>query len=146
MHPSISCQSSTKVNSDECINDRKTSHISHVARPFGVHSFLWLARWLLLCTELETARGTLGQPRSFGGRLGVFVMSLWQCWFIQLDWLDSKLQPFLDQYADAKQHCDHASPKMAFQFARAAIWNLSRHSHRNLDKEGTIINTARMRS
>ena len=45
-----------------------------------------------------------------------------------------------------KQHCDHASPKIAFQFARTATWNLSRHDHRNLDKEGTIINTARMRS
>ena len=73
-------------------------------------------------------------------------MSLWQCWFIQFDLLDSKLQPFHDHYADAKQHCDHASPKIAFQFARAATWNLSRHGHRNLDKEGTIINTARMRS
>ena len=48
---------------------------------------------------LETARGTLGQPRSFIGRLGVFVMSLWQCWFIQFDLLDSKLQPFHDHYA-----------------------------------------------
>ena len=95
---------------------------------------------------LETAQGTLGQPRSFIGRLGVFVMSLWQCWLIQFDLLDSKLRPFHDQYADAKQHCDHANPKIAFQFARAAIWNLSRHGHRNLDKESTIINTARMRS
>ena len=82
---------------------------------------------------LETARGTLGQPRSFIGRLGVFVMSLWQCWFIQFNLLDSKLQPFHDHYADAKQHCDHASPKIAFQFARAATWNLSRHGHRNLE-------------
>ena len=73
-------------------------------------------------------------------------MYLWQCWFIQFDLLDSKLQPFHDHYADAKQHCDHANPKIAFQFARATTWNLSRHGHRNLDKKGTIINTARMRS
>ena len=84
---------------------------------------------------LETARGTLGQPRSFIGRLGAFVMSLWQCWFIQLDLLDSKLQPFHGHYADAKQHCDHASPKIAFEFARAATWNLSRHGHGTLTKK-----------
>ena len=62
-------------------------------------------------------------------------MSLWQCWFIQFDLLDSKLQPFHDHDADAKQHCDHASPKIAFQFALAATWNLSQHGHRNLDKK-----------
>ena len=72
-------------------------------------------------------------------------MSLWQCWLIQFDLHDSKLQTFHDQYADAKQHCDHASPKITFQFARSATWNLSRHGHRNLDKKGTIINTTRMK-
>ena len=77
--------------------------------------------------------GPLDNQRSFIGRLGVFVMSLWQCWLTQFDLLDSKLQPFHDQYADA-QLCDHASPKIAFQFARAATWNLSRHGHRNLEK------------
>ena len=95
---------------------------------------------------LETARGTLGQPKEFIGRLGVFVMSLWQCWFIQFDLLTpTKPQPLHDQYADAKHHYDHANPKMAFQFARAATCNLSQHGHRNLDKERAIINVARMR-
>ena len=41
----------------------------------------------------------------------------------------------------AKQHYDHANPKMAFHFACAATCNSSQHGHRNLDKEGTIINT-----
>ena len=95
---------------------------------------------------LETARGVLVQPRSFIGRLGVFVMSLWQYWFIQFHLLDSKLQPFHHHYAVAKQHCDHANPKIAFHFAYAATWNLSQHGHRNHGKEDTIINTARMRS
>ena len=94
---------------------------------------------------LETARGTLGQPKEFIGRLGVFVMSLWLCWFIQFDLLNPKPQPLHDQYADAKHHYDHANPKMAFPFARAATCPLSQHGHRNLDREGTKINIARMR-
>ena len=89
--------------------------------------------------------GHLDNQRSFIGRLGVFVMSLWQCWLIQFDLLDSKPQPLHDQHADAKQHYDHANPKIAFQFVRAAAWNLLRHGHRNLGKQGTIINTARMK-
>ena len=94
---------------------------------------------------LETARGTLGQPKEFIGRLGIFVMSLWQCWLIQFDLLNPKPQPLHDQYADAKYLYDHAKSKMAFQFARAATCNVSQHGHRNLDKEGTTINAARMR-
>ena len=82
---------------------------------------------------------------SYAQRQSSICHVFWQCWFIQFDLLDSKLQSLHDQYADAKQHCDHASSKIAFQFARAASWNLSRDGHRNLDKEGTVINTARMR-
>ena len=107
----------------------------------------------VLCPACQGSGGGVGNcsgdpwtTKEFIGRLGVFVVFLWQCWLIQFDLLDSKLQPFHDQYADAKQPCDHASPKITFQFARFATWNWSRHGHRNLDKEGTIINTARMQS
>ena len=93
---------------------------------------------------VETARGTLGQPKESIGRLVVFVMFLWQCWLIQFDLLNSKHQPLHDQYADAKHHYDHANPKMAFQFVRAATCNLSQHGHKNLDKEGTISNKDEM--
>ena len=70
----------------------------------------------------------------------------WQCWFTQLHLLDSKLQPFHHHYAVAKLHCDHVSLKIAVHFARDAICNLSRHCHRSLGKEDTVVNTSRMRS
>ena len=47
---------------------------------------------------LEIARGTLGQPKEFIGRLGIFVMSLWQCCLIQFDLLNPKPQPLQNHY------------------------------------------------
>ena len=106
-----------------------------------------------LCTKMfpnlfqhQRKGGILVQPRSFIGRLGVFVISLWWYWFIQSHLLDSKLQPIHHHYDVAKQHCDHANPKIAFHFAYPATRNLSQHGHRNHGKEDTIINTARKRS
>ena len=106
-----------------------------------------------ICTKMfpnlfqhQRKGGILVQPRSFIGRLGAFVMSLWWYWFIQSHLLDSELQPIHHHYDAAKQHCDHANPRIAFHFAYPATRNLSRHGHRNHGKEDTIINTARKRS
>ena len=86
-----------------------------------------------------------GQPKELTGCLRVSVMALWQCWLIQFDLRNPKPQPLDDQYDDAKLHNDHANPKIAFQSAGAAGCNLSQHGHSNLDRDGAVIKTARMR-